>query len=159
MKTIIKKISELFKKKTENVTAPDFLTKEEEEEREWRSKTDAVMLELYKKAKNNDYDAVFKMLEDGADPNLPIYVVVGYSYDNGLITGSENVTRHILDLVSDEAMIKLLRAYGSKTPREISKENWEKKRREAELKEQEHKIRSNAQVNSLLQKRQLPVYG
>lgn len=99
------------------------------------------------------------MLENGADPNLPIYGLRGYSYDNGLITGTDMVKYRLLEDISDKAMIKLLRSYGAKTSQEITEEERKKREQERKRKEQEHETRSNVLVDSLLNKRQLPVCG
>jgi hypothetical protein len=56
-------------------------------------------------------------------------------------------------------MIKLLRSYGAKTSREMAEDEWKKREQERKRKEQEHETRSNVLVDSLLNKRQLPVCG
>lgn len=99
------------------------------------------------------------MLENGADPNLPLYDIFSDSIDNGLDYIRYEATYHILDHVSDKAMIKLLRSYGAKTSREMAEEERKKREQERKRKKQEHETRSNALVDSLLNKRQLPVCG
>ena len=66
-------------------------------------------------------------------------------------------TRKILALddVTDKAMIKLLRAYGAKTSKELEKERIERKKQEYQQQKQEHETRSNILVETLLKKKQL----
>ena len=68
-----------------------------------------------------DFARLKKMLDEGFDPNSTYELEVGYSYDNGLIHGTETVERRLLDLVvckNSPALQKLLRHYGGKTGKE-----------------------------------------
>ncbi len=105
-----------------------------------------------------NYEEVFKMLDNGVDPNLPIYGFESWSYDayNPDASGYDFITYRVLDEISDVAMIRLLRAYGAKSTKDVIKEREEKEREERRRKEQAHKQHSNALVNSLLNKRTLP---
>lgn len=163
MKTIINFFSGLFKQNFSHAEksagrSNETVQKENREDR-WKAQTDPVIKKLRSKAIANDYEGVFEMLENGADPNLPIYGLRGYSYDNGLITGTDMVKYRLLEDISDKAMIKLLRSYGAKTSQEITEEERKKREQERKRKEQEHETRSNVLVDSLLNKRQLPVCG
>lgn len=169
-KTIIKFFSELFNKNfshaEKSAGRSNETVQEENRKDRWETQTDSVIKKLTSKVTANDYEGVFEMLENSADPNTIFYRTEGYSYDNGLITGTEKVPYRLLDIVSDKAMIKLLRSYGAKTSEEIAKEHQkkaeeerEKKEQERKRKEQEHETRSNVLVDSLLNKRQLPVRG
>lgn len=81
------------------------------------------------KIRANDYEGVFQMLENGANPNLPLYDIFTDSIDNGLDYVRYEATYHVLDYVSDKAMIKLLRSYGAKTSREMAEDEWKKESR------------------------------
>lgn len=115
----------------------------------WEAQTDPNIKELQKRVKALDYEKVFEMLDKGIDPNLPIYY--------GRI--ETHWKEHILDDVSDEAMIKLLRSYGAKSSQDMRREEEEKRLAEKERKELEHKKRSDTLVENLLNKRQLPICG
>lgn len=73
-----------------------------------------VIKKLNSRIRANDYEGVFQMLENGANPNLPLYDIFTDSIDNGLDYVRYEATYHVLDYVSDKAMIKLLRSYGAK---------------------------------------------
>ena len=150
-KTIIKFFSELFNKNfshaEKSAGRSNETVQEKNREDRWKAQTDPVIKKLNSRIRANDYEGVFQMLENGANPNLPLYDIFTDSIDNGL------------DYVSDKAMIKLLRSYGAKTSREMAEDEWKKREQERKRKEQEHETRSNVLVDSLLNKRQLPVCG
>lgn len=162
-KTIIKFFSELFNKNfshaEKSAGRSNETVQEKNREDRWKAQTDPVIKKLNTRIRANDYEGVFQMLENGANPNLPLYDIFTDSIDNGLDYVRYEATYHVLDYVSDKAMIKLLRSYGAKTSREMAEDEWKKREQEQKRKEQEHETRSNVLVDSLLNKRQLPVCG
>lgn len=129
--------------------------------------TDPNIKELLKRVKDLDYEGVFEMLDKGLDPNLSLYTVVPrfYTYDGYSEEERDHyyVECHVLDDVSDSAMIKLLRAYGAKTTSEMAKEKYAARLEEYQRSTEEHRRRvlehqkrSNTLVEKLLEERQLP---
>ena len=100
-----------------------------------------------------DFARLKKMLDEGFDPNSTYELEVGYSYDNGLIHGTETVERRLLDLAvckNSPALQKLLRHYGGKTEKEICEENERRKREEHRAKEEARIQEELAEVEKLL---------
>lgn len=132
MKTIINFFSELFNKNfshaEKSAGRSNETVQEKNREDRWKAQTDPVIRKLRSKVRADDYEGVFEMLENGTDPNLPLYDIFSDSIDNGLDYVRYEATYHILDHVSDKAMIKLLRSYGAKTSREMAEEERKKKR-------------------------------
>ncbi len=93
-----------------------------------------------------DFLNMKKFLDKGFDPNLVcVPVERSYSYDNGMITGTETLYYRILDVWGDNpAIAKLLRMYGGKTSDEISEEyerEWKRKMQQEEA-EREARVKS-----------------
>ena len=150
----LKKFFSFFKKQ-ENVTKDwDEIQKEKDEiqKEKWEAQTALITLELQKAVNRLQFETVFRLLENGADPNAPIYTISCISGDNGLDYYEEKCIIHVLDHVDDKAMIRLLRSYGAKTSTDMEKEEREKKKKEREQAQLEHDIQAGALVDSLLHK-------
>ena len=127
----------------------------EEKKDPWTAQTSPFIKELLAKVKDCDYEGVFEMLENGVDPNLPMYPSLPEDCKND---SSSRYSWHIMDYFinhDDKAMIKLLRAYGAKSSEEILNE--ERRKTDEEIKREEQ--RRELFVDSLLKKRQLMVGG
>lgn len=134
MKTIINFFSGLFKQNfshaEKSAGRSNETVQEKNREDRWKAQTDPVIRKLSSKVRADDYEGVFEMLENGTDPNLPLYDIFSDSIDNGLDHVRYEATYHVLDYVSDKAMIKLLRSYGAKTSREMAEDEWKKREQE-----------------------------
>lgn len=141
---------------THRVETKRFATKvvtEEELDSAWEAKTAPLIKELRQKARDKDYKGVFELLEAGVNPNLPVYEVLTDTVDNGPDYYEYKAKTHVLDDISDKAMMRLLREYGAKTSQEISKEEAEQYKRKINEAREEHERRSNALVDDLLSQR------
>ena len=76
-KTIIKFFSELFNKNfshaEKSAGRSNETVQEKNREDRWKAQTDPAIKKLNSKIRANDYEGVFQMLENGANPNLPLY--------------------------------------------------------------------------------------
>ena len=144
----LKKFFSFFKKQ-ENVTKDwDEIQKEK-----WEAQTALITLELQRAVNRLQFETVFRLLENGADPNAPVYIAWFETIDNGMAPAYYHEDKvHILDFVNDKAMIRLLRSYGAKTSTDMEKEEREKKKKEREQAQLEHDIQAGALVDSLLHK-------
>ncbi len=77
------------------------------------------MDEFAGKVCSGNYAEVHKLLKGGFDPNQMYEFVNPSLCDDGAIIGAYIVKGHIMDVVRDEAMQKLLRAFGAKTSEEL----------------------------------------
>ena len=88
MKTIINFFSELFNKNfshaEKSAGRSNETVQEKNREDRWKAQTDPVIRKLRSKVRADDYEGVFEMLENGTDPNLPLYDIFSDSIDNGL---------------------------------------------------------------------------
>ena len=119
----------------------------------WEAQTAPITVELRQAVNHLRFETAFRLLENGADPNAPVYVAWYETIDNGMAPSyyREDIV-HILDSVKDKAMIKLLRSYGAKTSKDMATEEREKKKKEEEHAQLEHDIQAEALVDSLLRK-------
>ena len=122
---------------------------EERRREKWEAQTSLITQELRCAVDDLQFEKVFELLENGADPNALVYVAWFETIDNGMAPAyyRQNVV-HILDLVKDKAMIKLLRSYGASTSREMAA----RERYQEEQAQREHDIQSGILVDSLLSK-------
>ncbi len=109
MKKLFKKIFDFFNKKTqknENVVSE-------------------TKLDLFLAVMDRNIQEVYKLLEEGVNPNIVFYKKKTYPQGEGEI--SYKVAYTLLDEAPTPSMKKLLQAYGAKTYRQI--ENEERKRK------------------------------
>lgn len=95
---------------------------ENETYREPQANNTPEMEKFADRVRFGNYAEVHRMLKEGFDPNQKYEYIDAYSYDNGAIVGTEVVRDHIMDVIRDEAMQKLLRAFGAKSSQELADE-------------------------------------
>ena len=80
------------------------------------------------------------LLKGGFDPNQQYEYIDVSSYDNGAIIDTYVVRGCIMDVVKDETMTKLLRAFGAKSSQDLLAEEMAAKRA-AEAAEKERRMK------------------